>query len=475
MQPDLVAAAGAPDRDVKGEGIMLSKHQSKQPEPVSTTNACKLCTPLGACLAFRGIEGAVPLLHGSQGCATYIRRYVISHFKEPVDVASSNFSESSAIFGGGTNLNLALKNVTAQYRPKLIGVASTCLSETIGDDVSLFLHNYRREHPEAEPVILNVSTPSYRGTHIDGFHAVVRTVVGELADGGSRLEQVNLLPGMVSPADLRYLKDICHEFGVEPVLLPDYSETLDGPNWEEYQIIAPGGTTLDAIRGMGRSLGTVEFGATLDPANTGGAILRERFGVPDYKLGFPIGVRATDQFFQALEEISGHPVPERYRDERGRLLDAYVDGHKYLFGQKALLYGEEDLVCAMAGFLAEVGMIPVLCASGGESGRLEESIYRIAPELQGRTTVISGADFSDIAALAETLQPQLMIGHSKGYSLARRLEIPLVRIGFPIHDRVGGPRLLHLGYRGTQELFDRIVNALLEADQNRSPVGYSYL
>ena len=33
---------------------------------VSTRNACKLCTPLGACLAFRGIEGCLPFLHGSQ-------------------------------------------------------------------------------------------------------------------------------------------------------------------------------------------------------------------------------------------------------------------------------------------------------------------------------------------------------------------------------------------------------------------------
>ena len=56
---------------------------------VSTTNACKLCKPLGACLAFRGIEGAVPFLHGSQGCATYMRRYIISHFNEPIDIASS--------------------------------------------------------------------------------------------------------------------------------------------------------------------------------------------------------------------------------------------------------------------------------------------------------------------------------------------------------------------------------------------------
>ena len=57
------------------------------PNYISTTNACKLCRPLGACLAFKGIEGAVPYLHGSQGCATYMRRYIISHYNEPIDIA----------------------------------------------------------------------------------------------------------------------------------------------------------------------------------------------------------------------------------------------------------------------------------------------------------------------------------------------------------------------------------------------------
>jgi len=53
-------------------------------EPLAATrNACKLCAPLGACLALRGVAGAAPFLHGSQGCATYIRRYLISHFASP--------------------------------------------------------------------------------------------------------------------------------------------------------------------------------------------------------------------------------------------------------------------------------------------------------------------------------------------------------------------------------------------------------
>ena len=91
----------------------------KKPNYLSTTNACKLCKPLGACLAFKGIEGAVPYLHGSQGCATYMRRYIISHYNEPIDIASSSLSEKHAVYGGGPNLKLGLNNVSAKYRPEI--------------------------------------------------------------------------------------------------------------------------------------------------------------------------------------------------------------------------------------------------------------------------------------------------------------------------------------------------------------------
>jgi nitrogenase molybdenum-iron protein NifN len=43
-----------------------------------------------------------------------------------------------------------------------------------------------------------------------------------------------------------------------------------------------------------------------------------------------------------------------------------------------------------------------------------------------------------------------------------------------VHDRVDGSRLLHVGYRGTQQLFDRIANTLIALKQERSEVGYTY-
>lgn len=232
----------------------------------ATRNSCHVCTPLGACLVFRGIEGAIPLLHGSQGCSTYIRRYLIGHFREPVDIASSNFSEGAAVYGGGSIFRQGLENVIRQYAPALVGIATTCLSETIGDDIRLYLHEFRRDHRDRPlPELVHVSTPSYSGTHTEGFHAAVQAVVAALAAGGTPERRVNVLPGMVSPADLRYLKEVLADFGLPGILLPDYSDTLDGPSWDEYQRLPAGGTAVESLRAMGAAA-TFEFGAMLDPA-----------------------------------------------------------------------------------------------------------------------------------------------------------------------------------------------------------------
>ena len=447
------------------------------PSYVSTRNACKLCAPLGASLVFRGIEGAVPFLHGSQGCATYMRRYIISHFREPMDIAASGFSESSAIFGGGENLRRGLQNVSAQYKPSMIGVATTCLCETIGEDVAAMVREYQEAQIDLPtPQLVHVSTPSYIGTHVDGFYAAVRSVVATLATPEPEpSHHVNLFPGMVSTADIRYLKEIAEDFELSSIVLPDYSETLDGPALDAYERIPAGGTPIQGIRSAAGARASIEFGRSIRQRDTAAAFLESTFGVRAHRLGLPIGINETDRFFSTLKDIADRPVPRQHEMERGRLIDSYVDGHKYVFGKRAIVYGEEDLVVGLAALLAEIGIIPVLCTSGGKSGALRQAITEIAPSSPGVTEVCDDTDFMSIGEKAKLLKPDLLIGNSKGYGIARDLGIPLVRVGFPIHDRIGGQRILHLGYRGTQQLFDRIVNALLEYKQQTAEVGYSYL
>lgn len=448
------------------------------PNYISTTNACKLCKPLGACLAFKGIEGTVPYLHGSQGCATYMRRYIISHYNEPIDIASSSLSEKHAVYGGGPNLKVGLTNVAEKYRPQMIGIATTCLTETIGDDVDMYLDQYKKETKGSKglPDFVNVATPSYSGTHMEGFHGAIYQVVRQRAEGGATTECVNLLPGFVSSADYRHLHEIMTDFGLEYTMLPDLSETMDGPALLEYEKVPQGGTPLVAIKEMGRSRATIEFGRTLHEKESAGKNLYEKFNIDNTRLGMPIGIEETDRFFAVLSKLRGKEVPKKYQGERGRLVDSYVDGHKYIFGKKAIVYGEEDLVVGLSAFLAEIGVHPVLCASGGTSGKLAASIAAVTGDmLEEQPQVHEGMDFFEISEMAEALKPDLIVGHSKGYPLARKCNIPLIRVGFPIHDRVGGQRILHIGYRGAQQLFDLVTNAMIAKKQADSTVGYSYM
>ncbi|MDY6988596.1 MAG: nitrogenase component 1 [Thermodesulfobacteriota bacterium] len=444
----------------------------------ATSNACKLCSPLGASLVFKGIEKSVPLLHGSQGCSTYIRRYLISHFNEPVDVASSNFTEETAVFGGGANLKLAMDNIISQYRPELIGVATTCLSETIGDDVSLIIKNYVKNNGQGKaPAIVSVSTPSYSGTHIDGFHGAVRATVDALAEKKTRANRgINVFPGMLSPADFRHFKEIFSDFGVHAHMLPDYSQTLDGPLWSEYQKIPKGGTPIKEITSMGDASASIELGRILVETKSAGKLLEERFDVPCHGLGLPVGIKETDVFFDVLSALTGTPMPEKYVQERDRLIDAYADGHKYVFEARAIVYGEEDLVVGLAAFLSEIGVVPALCASGGKSGHLRAKLRQIIDDFDAKEIrVLDGVDFVEIADVAQKISPDFFIGNSKGYKMAREMKKPLIRIGFPIHDRMGGARIVHIGYRGAQQLFDIISNTIIASRQDGSPVGYTYM
>jgi nitrogenase molybdenum-iron protein NifN len=437
----------------------------------ATVNPCTLCAPLGAALASAGVRDTVPLLHGAQGCATYIRRYLISHFREPMDVASSSFGESQTVFGGESNLHRALDNVVRQYQPALVTVATTCLAETIGEDIGRLLRSYD-EKPHPHLPVVSASTPSFKDGHVEGFHAMVRALVDTLAtQRGPQTRSVNILPPILSPADLRHLREIAQAYALPPTILPDYADTLDGVILDHYCPLPAGGTSIEEIAEMPRALATLDLTLTGKAARAS-TVLAER-GTEVRILGLPIGVRASDGFCDALAAISGHAMPEWLQKERGRLLDAYADGHKYVFGKRIAVYGDPELVAGLAGFLAEIGARPVLCATGARNRALRSALGNLSAG--SVEEVLEDTDFGAIEASCQRRRPELLIGSSKGYRVARALGVPLLRVGFPIHDRLGASRVLHVGYRGTMQLFDSVVNTLLDAKQSSSAIGFSYL
>jgi nitrogenase molybdenum-iron protein NifN len=446
----------------------------------ATVNPCVMCQPMGSALAFKGIENTMVLYHGSQGCSTYMRLHLAHHFREPIDIASSSLSERGAVYGGRESLKKGLRNVINRYNPKVIGVATTCLAETIGDDVHAIIREFKEEEGigddlENDIIIIPVSTPSYGESHVSGYikalEAVVRKFAGHQGEEGEKCAvkisngKINLLPiESLSPADVRELKEILEATAGDYTFLPDISETFDAPLGDHLPKIFPGGTPLSEITDMPNSraslgLGIVSKNLTLE-------YLKESHGVPGYSVPIPIGLSETDIFFKGLVKILACQIPEKYQKERGRLLDAMVDVHKYLYGVKAAVFGDPDMVFSLTTFMLELGMHPVLVATGSKSRDFGVSIRQIFKEIRPelKPMVLDNIDFDSLNDAVRECSPDILIGNSNGRYIAKAQGIPLVRVGLPIHDRVGAQRILIVGYKGALELLDRITNAILEAN-----------
>jgi len=450
----------------------------------ATVNPCVMCQPMGSALAFKGIENTMVLYHGSQGCSTYMRLHLAHHFREPVDIASSSLSEKGAVYGGRDNLKKGLRNVINRYNPKVIGVATTCLAETIGDDVPAIIREFKEEQgigddPEKDIIIVPVSTPSYGESHVSGYIKALDAVVRKFTEKSEEEKSIKIPNGKLnvipveslSPADVRELKEIFEVMSEDYIFLPDISETFDAPLREDLPKIAQGGTPLSEIADMPNSRASLGLGIV--SKNLAVKYLEETHNVPGYNVPIPIGLSNTDSFFIELVKILGCPIPEKYQKERGRLLDAMVDVHKYLYGVKAAIYGDPDLVFSLTTFMLELGMNPVLVATGSKNrdfeAKIKQTVEIINPEIE--PVVLNGIDFDTLNDAVRECNPEILIGNSNGKYIAKALNIPLVRVGLPIHDRVGAQRILTVGYRGAMELLDSITNTILEAtDTFTAPV-----
>ncbi len=429
---------------------------------LATVNPCSMCMPMGSVLVFRGVEGCMPLFHGSQGCSTYMRLYLAHHFREPVDIASTALSEKGAVYGGSANLMQGLKNVIRGYNPKVIGIATTCLAETIGDDVPQIVREFQAQEPLARDVIIvPVSTPSYAASHEVGYRVALKGLVQTLARKSKPSGRINMLVGsIISPADVRFLRRLFDDWGLGYILMPDISETFDATLSQDLPLIPKGGTPLEDIRDTANSKATLTIGGWVQEPGAGDYLEKE-FKVPHVALPLPISLEFTDRLAANLEELTGLSMPESYERERGRLLDTMVDAHKILADVKTAVYGDTEMVLGITRIMMELGMKPQIVATGAANPAFAENAAEIAPG----SKVSMGADFSQIAEEAVSRDIELMVGPFTGRGIARRENIPLLRVGLPNHDRYGASHQLFLGYEGSMNLVEGMANALLESKE----------
>ncbi|MFZ1986573.1 MAG: nitrogenase component 1, partial [Desulfatitalea sp.] len=323
---------------------MLLRHTTAdiQERKALMVNPAKTCQPIGAMYAALGIHGCLPHSHGSQGCYAYHRSALTRHFKEPVMAATSAFTEGASVFGGQANLLQAIDNIFTVYEPDVIAVHTTCLSETIGDDIPQIVNKAKSEgRIPAGKYVFHANTPSYVGSHVTGFANMTKAMVDYFAEaGGPRSKTVNLIPGFVEPADMTEIRRIAADMGIASILFPDTSRVLNGPLTGKYKMFPEGGVTIDQLKQSGSGIGTIALGALASaPA---GLAMDVKCKVPCQVLNLPIGLHDTDLFVDTLRRMAGVHVPDSIDLERGQLVDAISDWHQYLHGKRVGLVGDPD-------------------------------------------------------------------------------------------------------------------------------------
>lgn len=424
-----------------------------------TINPAKTCQPVGAMYAGLGVHACLPHSHGSQGCCAFHRMFLTRHFKDPVMASSSSFTEGASVFGGGSNIKTACKNIFDLYKPDIIAVHTTCLSETIGDDLNAFITDM--DIPEGKYVI-HCNTPSYKGSHITGFTNMVSGFITYLTEKKSGSNgKLCLLPGFVNPGDMREYKRLMNVMKVPFTMLPDTSGVLDGPMTGHYEMYPKGGTKIADIKALGGCKKTIALG---EQASTQSAeVLEKKCGVPYTALPLPMGVEATDQFIMELQLLSKEEVPYELEEERGQLVDIMIDIHPYTYGKKVAIFGDPDTVLGIAAFCLELGMIPKYMVTGTPGISFEKTAKKLL-EKYNVSDCIAKAE-GDLFLLHQWIKNEtvdLLIGTTHGKTIARAEDIPLVRMGFPIIDRYIHSYMSLVGYRGAMRMAELISNALMD-------------
>jgi nitrogenase molybdenum-iron cofactor biosynthesis protein NifN len=406
-------------------------------------NPLKHSPAIGAAIALQGIDGALPLIHGAQGCTFLGKVLLTKHFREPIALATSKLFVEDVVMGSEEKLTSAIDGFIEKNNPALIGVLTSGLSEVKGDDTASVVRQLKIRNPQS--AIVNVSTPDYSGGLETGYARAVEAIILNIESGvrSSETKKINVIAGShLTPADFTELKELVESFGLSAVILPDLS-ALDGSR-QVFSPLATGGTTVEELETMANASFTIGLGISMEPA---AKLLQQRFGIEYCAFDSVTGRADSDRLMQTLTEVSGRPVPGKYERQRKVLVDAMRDAHPLFGGKKACIALDPDLAVQTSRWLEEMGAVVDLAIIP----TLSEAADRIhAKEVQiGDLFAVKGAF-------------DVLIANSHAESASGKLGVPLYQMGFPVYKTLGYTSKITIGYRGTLTMINEVGNLMMK-------------
>lgn len=395
-------------------------------------NPLKLSQPMGATLAFLGVDGCMPLMHGGQGCASFTKVYLTRHFSEPIALQTTAVTDVTAILDGGDySIVESIKNIRKKVIPELIGLYTTGLPETKGDDI-------RGVASQIDCPLVYVNTADYEGGLESGWALTCKALIQQLTQETEEIDdnKVVLLPHVsMQPIEVEKVKDFIADFGFQVLALPDLATSLDGHLGEKQAALSSGGITVKEITGLADAGLVVSVGYSMQASAE--ALMGKNPFMRHLHFPHLNGLVATDNLVEQLLSETGFSTPpptvERWRK---RLQDAMLDSHFSLGQTRLLVVGEPDHLVGLCESLYEAG------------GRVSMAIATVnSPQLDKiKAAQVLVGDLEDAEQMAE--EYDLIVGNFHCEALAHRLHKGLVTRGFPNWEQVGNQLKNDILYEG---------------------------
>lgn len=404
-------------------------HKTAKPLQV---NPVKLSQPMGATLAFLGIDGCMPLMHGGQGCTSFTKVFYTRHFCEPIAIQTSAVTDAIAVLDGGDySIVESVKNITKKVTPSLIGLHTTGLPETKGDDV-------RGVAAKVEYPLVYVNTPDYEGGFESGWALTCKAIIEQLVESSVTIDKkkIVILPHVsLQPIEVEKIKQTCEAFGFSAFALPDLSTSLDGHLGEKQSALSSGGISVGEIRSLGDAAVVLTVGDSMQKCAA--ALQKKNPAMRHQHFSHLSGLEATDGLIELLIKESGIELPQanivRWRK---RLQDAMIDSHFSIGQTRFLVVAEPDQVAGICQSLYEAGGRVTVAISTVDSSQLEKI----------RAEKVLVGDLEDAENLAD--QYDLIVGNFHCEALAHRLHKGLIVRGFPNWEQVGNALKNDVLYEG---------------------------
>lgn len=421
----------------------LSRHEHK---PLQV-NPIKHSQPMGATLAFLGVKDCMPLMHGAQGCASFTKVFFTRHFNEPIAVRNTSVSDITAVLDGGDySILMAIENIQSKeknIKPSMIGLHTTGLTETKGDDV-------RGVGMHIEIPYVFVNTPDYEGGMESGWALTVTAMIEQLTETAIEVKsnKLVLLPHLsMQPIEVEKIKALCEDFGFETYALPDLSTSLDG-YWEEAQgKLSNGGITVEEIRSLATCATVVTVGQSMK--KSAAALQKKNPSIEHLHFDHLMGLDANDNFVAQLMKIRHTQPKPLIKRWRARLQDAMLDSHFLIGSSHFVITGEPDMLVGMCGLIRSVG--------GSVDAAVSTTFSEVLHTIEADKVFVG--DLEDARQFFEGADMVISNFHAERI-LHSYHDTALVIRGFPNYEELGNQLKNDQLYEGSTYFLFEIANSL---------------